>query len=93
MDFEDIENKENLPPYLKSGMISTGSYNKKKTLTAAEKARVLKEKILEKHEMRFDKSYKISQMLPTPEDILSENKNTSILYPISLFQNHWYQKS
>lgn len=93
MDFEDIENKENLPPYLKSVMLSTVSQNKKIVLTAAEKARVLKEKIFEKREMWLDKNLQIKQKLTIPEEILPGKNNALNLYPSSSFLNHWYQES
>ncbi|OMJ93501.1 hypothetical protein SteCoe_3473 [Stentor coeruleus] len=93
MEFNETEDKENLPPYLKSAFLAVGSKNKRKQLTAAEKARVLKEKILEKREIWLGKSKKIKEMLTTPEEISARKKEFRNPNPLPSIQSRRYEEN
>ncbi|OMJ91651.1 hypothetical protein SteCoe_5677 [Stentor coeruleus] len=93
MEFDETEDKENLPPYLKSAFLVGGSKNKRKKLTVAEKARVLKEKILEKREIWLGKSKNIKEMLTTSEEILAGKKEFRIPNPLPSLQSRRYEEN
>lgn len=74
MDFQDIEDKENLPPahsdYFSNPLKKLSKVRKNKQLTIAEKARVLRNRVKNKYNEWVVKGSVRAETLETPETVL-----------------------